>query len=1490
MANKKHPQKNTNRNSVRKLCLSTSLLTILAAPAMAQQGVLANGTDVIIPPGTAINTNEEFIAGAGVLVINDGSAKTDGPVSITTERNGAAGVWTEGNGSDVDIQRATIITNGGYSPFGGSAYGILAKEGAVVSVRDSDVTTNGAYADGIRAVAPGSTITSVSVTDTDVTTGGTNAVGVLSQGANSFVNYNGGTITSNGDLGNAGDEDTSARYATVLTRQGGQITMSAVEIANKGPVDHGVGVLAQDVGSHITVNDSVIDAAQGGSARDGGILDLNNTRIDARHQGVFATGDAAEVNMTGGSINMTASNFRGEGVLTADGGTASLNGVKVDTINNSGHGALIMGQSTANLTDTSITTFGTAADGVRVGWNEERLYGGTANVSSGRVVTNGDASHGIHAIGEGSMATVDGASIQTSGAGAHGAFSESGAAMALTDSKVRTTGYAAAGARASGVGSDVTVTGGSVTTSGDNAWALAATDGGHVTSSTTSTADRLSVLTSGKNARAVWAINGGTIDVRNSDIVTTGGYDSGISEMGSSWGARGVSAEDGGSVALENTTVKTQGQFAHGVYAAGLNDVISAVKMSNGAIQTNGPIAHGARVLGNASIALENVDVTTSGAGSVGVSAGDGGTASINGGKITTAGDYAFGVYAEEAGALANVTDATITTGGEGAHGVYAYLPGQVVLNGGSVTTKGNNAFGIIAENTGTVAATGAEVTAKGAGSTGVMARYSGGPSVGVSTVTLDNSTVKTSGTTSHGVEAANGGAISGAGNTIATTAASSHGLYAHGEAGLYDPGSGFIAVPDAAGSSIDLANTSVTTNGAGADGAVVEDGAAIRLTDSRVTAKGSGAAGLRLDNGTINVSSSAVTASAADGVAVRSSTQAGQTNKLDVSGSQFVAEGLGIDVQGEGVSDLSFKDSTVTSKSDRLLEAATGTTRFGADNSRLTGDIAIGGAARADFAMANGSLWTGAGNGLTSLDLDKTSQWLMTGNSSVSSLINDGTIEFSDVNPYKTLSVGTLSTNDGTFLLNTRLNEGGAASQTDRIVVAGNAEGNGNILIRNNGGTGAVTGTGPTDGIQVVQIGGASNAKFKLSEAAIIGNYDYQLAKADGQNWYLQTSGQDPVPDDNGGNDNGGGSDNGGGDNGGHMADIIPGYNIALSAAQQHVLTTLDTFHERVGELRSEELEDGFHAWTRGIGKTGSYSPEISGYAGHGFDQTTGGFQIGGDYSSSDVFVVGDKLTFGMFGEYAHSNFDVRGRTADGSITSKGLGGYVTWQQKAPTNYKPGTGAYVDAVVKHDWLDFDVRAKSVSGFDLENGYKGRALSASIETGYGFDLGNNVVLQPQAQLTWSKVDADDFTDSSGIVIRDQQAESLIGRLGVRLEKTFYFGENPQDAVEQVQPKAKGKKGRVKHAALPVAPKKKKFVRSVTTFVDANARHEFKGENGLIANGDRIGSDMSGTRYDVGAGVVARVNKDLSLYARGAVEFGGSTNVAGKVSGGFKITW
>ncbi|NKX16841.1 autotransporter outer membrane beta-barrel domain-containing protein [Ochrobactrum pseudogrignonense] len=140
------------------------------------------------------------------------------------------------------------------------------------------------------------------------------------------------------------------------------------------------------------------------------------------------------------------------------------------------------------------------------------------------------------------------------------------------------------------------------------------------------------------------------------------------------------------------------------------------------------------------------------------------------------------------------------------------------------------------------------------------------------------------------------------------------------------------------------------------------------------------------------------------------------------------------------------------------LLQAAAGsTTMLAADgNVVLSGDMVVeSNDAVIDASLSNSSIWTGAGKGVTSVAVDSTSYWLMSGSSDVGALTNDGTIEFDSATPYKALTVGSLTMDNGSFVLNTKLNEGGAASETDKIVVTGDTTGLGVVNVRNNGGIG---------------------------------------------------------------------------------------------------------------------------------------------------------------------------------------------------------------------------------------------------------------------------------------------------------------------------------------------------------------------------------------------------------------------------------------------------
>ncbi|WP_332305125.1 autotransporter outer membrane beta-barrel domain-containing protein [Rhizobium sp. GR12] len=1356
-------QRSTLRKSIKKLCLSTALVSVLSAPSVAQQ-IIADGTDETVAPGTIINTGTAGGgSGSGLVARNDGTILADGPVSITTGGYGAIGVAAFDRGQ-INLTGATINTSGPLAP-GITVNGV----GSKIVATDTDISTGGQYSPGVAVIYGGTYVQNGG----SVATTGNNSSGYQIAGG-STAGITGVDITTSG----------TSSHGLEVSGNGSSLRMEGGSISTAGVGSHGAfasgsGTLVDLVDTSVTTTG---DYSHGIFAQGGGVV--NATRVDVTTSGGYSHGARADgvgsaINFNGGSITTTGEHSTG--LSAQNGGVANLDGVDIHVSGANSDGLWSQSGGTIRASNTNILADGNSVHGV---W----ANGGVVQLTDTTITTTGTYGVGMFLSDNGSI-TGERVTIDTQGDTSHGIHLNSGV-VNLSDSRITTHGN-----NASGV--------------------LVLTDG---------RADLIdtSIGTSGNNAAGVWARDGGQITVDGSTISTTGndsfgarssGAGSSISITNSTirtegFGSLATRAENGGHLSISGSSIATAGTYGHGLQA--FQD--SSAQIENSMIETQGDTAYGLAASAASEIKASNVIITTGGPRSHAVWAGAGGHVVVDSAIINTSGYGSDGLFT--AGGTIDANNVDVTTSGSQAAGALAYV-GTINLSNSRVTTHASP--GLAAFLSGTVNATNVEVIVDGAGNSGVQAGHGG-------TINLDS--VKITGTNGNkGISIGDGGAVIG--TNVAVDVQSSGNIAAIGLNMFGDNGNPLI----------DLTNSSIIVGGEGSAGLSAATGGqgTVRLKDSILEAK--------------------------DGTAI----QIYSSNfDIELDGSSVVGRQL------FNVPEYAGTDPRVIN-----IKATNG--------SYLEGDVHVGAGdgQHAAISLDQGSVLKGATDGLHELNVANNSIWQITGDSNVDTLLNDnGTVAFGPDGAFKTSTVGSLDSRNGSFLFNTKLNEGGAASETDKLVVAGDTAGDGKFFIANKGGQGAVTGTGATDGIKLTDIAGSSDAEFELGSAAIVGIYDYKLVKADGQNWYLQTEGDDPVDPV--------------GPPSGHIVDIVPGYNIALSAAQEHVLTSLDTFHERVGELRSQEMEDGFHAWTRGIGKTGSYSPKINGYNGGGFGLDTAGMQIGGDYSLGGVLIAGDKLTFGVFGELAHSDFDVDGRTAHGSISSKGIGGYATWQQNAPSERKPGTGAYIDVVAKHDWLDFGVRARSVTDFELRHSYKGKANTASIETGYGFDLGNNVVLQPQAQLTWSKVTADSFTDGYGIAVHGQETESLVGRLGMRLEKTWYLDEVETVAPAPVEPRrsAKGRNGKGKAVAVtrPATGQKKKFVKSVTGFVDANVRHEFKGNSGLVASGTPIGADMGGTRFDIGVGAVAKVSEHVGIYGRAAVEFGGPSDVAGKVTAGLRITW
>jgi autotransporter family porin len=372
----------------------------------------------------------------------------------------------------------------------------------------------------------------------------------------------------------------------------------------------------------------------------------------------------------------------------------------------------------------------------------------------------------------------------------------------------------------------------------------------------------------------------------------------------------------------------------------------------------------------------------------------------------------------------------------------------------------------------------------------------------------------------------------------------------------------------------------------------------------------------------------------------------------------------------------------------------------------------------------------------------------------------------------------GVFVSNGGSLILNTDLNEGGANSRSDMLVVDSTQTGGGatSIQIRHVAGLGALT---EGNGIAVVDLlnssAAASDASaFTLGHRVVAGPYEYHLARGaeDGSatdTWFLRSTRVD-----------------GGGD------DPTPTYRPEVSLYGALPALTLlygramvDTLHERVGEERlnpdaplppdEEKTYGPSLGWGRVIYRSGKQEADHQTLTGrtpeYNYDLT--GFQLGADLyrkTSND----GSHQQAGLSIATAHLDAGVkheRGFNAgDDSVRGYSLGGYWT--------YFDTDGWYVDGVAQLNHFDIKARPNNLTHFDTE----GWGYTLSLETGYPMEADKDLYIEPQAQVIYSYVDLNDAKDE-GAHVRFDDVDSLIGRIGVRIAKDW-FDQQPNEPLRR----------------------------------------------------------------------------------------------------------
>jgi autotransporter family porin len=345
-----------------------------------------------------------------------------------------------------------------------------------------------------------------------------------------------------------------------------------------------------------------------------------------------------------------------------------------------------------------------------------------------------------------------------------------------------------------------------------------------------------------------------------------------------------------------------------------------------------------------------------------------------------------------------------------------------------------------------------------------------------------------------------------------------------------------------------------------------------------------------------------------------------------------------------------------------------------------------------------------------------------------------------------------------GQIHLDTLLNDGGANSVTDMLVLddvqtgAGGATG---IVIKNVGGSGALT---RGDGIKIIEVHGTSAAdSFKLDNVVKGGIYEYTLfqgslsAPAD-YSWYLRSSGSQLNPD------------------------------IGSYLGNQRAATTIfmHGLHDRTGESslsqRKSSAADISSVWLRSV-MGHSKNRAASGTLDQSHDSYL--IHLGGDVAQWQG-QRRDSYHLGVMGAYGRSETKTRSEATDSQVKANlhgyGAGLYFSWLD----NLAQPEGWYSDIWSMYSW--FDNETESVKK------YRSRAWTSSLEVGYAFNTAQLgqwlVMMEPHGQAAYTYYHANDLTDSSDMAVTGDNANGVTTRLGGRVYLRDKFNHmNAQPFIE-----------------------------------------------------------------------------------------------------------
>lgn len=425
-------------------------------------------------------------------------------------------------------------------------------------------------------------------------------------------------------------------------------------------------------------------------------------------------------------------------------------------------------------------------------------------------------------------------------------------------------------------------------------------------------------------------------------------------------------------------------------------------------------------------------------------------------------------------------------------------------------------------------------------------------------------------------------------------------------------------------------------------------------------------------------------------------------------------------------------------------------TADFSGNGASFTGSLKAAGTSTAEISVTNQGNWKGSAHtndkAATSVTLSNGSIWNITENSNVSAMdLSSGAVASLSGSAHS-LNMGTLKASGvpGTFAMDLTYHDNDVSTYenaTDSDFLYAH-DGSGSTFTVQPTAIASVDTMKSGDKLYFAQVRDGA-AAFTVNQNILLQNkkglFDNKLSvnkevdstKTNYEDWFLTLVGDGKTPNPNA---------------------FTPGaaYNAAFALWRDD-----DTLLKRLGELRYNQDDQGI--WARFTNKR----LERDGH--HGFEGNFKTLQVGLDKEKKTAHH--GSWYYGGAVSHLWGNTDYEQGHGSQKATDFTFYG---------TNLRP-QGHYLDLVARIGRIDSNYD----SAYGDHGSFQNWGSSIGAEYGRKKTLRNGWSLEPQAQLTYNYLWGDDYTTRNGARVHQDNADSLVGRLGFVLGREFHEGaKNP----------------------------------------------------------------------------------------------------------------